>query len=95
MRSWFPFLGDRTVRRQLDRVFSRQMLGAALLSLTATKIVETALLLVAPRPPVRIVGWVVLFHVFLVGFAYWHRIEDAASDAAEAAADVGASKNEE
>lgn len=78
----------RRGRRRLEEIFSREVLGAVLVSVAAGKIVEQIIVIVAPSRPLRLVAWTLAFGVFVWVFVYWERLAGAAADAADAAEDA-------
>jgi hypothetical protein len=63
------------IRKYIDDVFSRNMLGSVLVGASAGKIVEKSLNLYLSSTTGLLVGWTVAFLFFIVLFAYWNRIE--------------------
>lgn len=74
-------------RRRVDEIFSREVLGSILVSLSMGKVVEAALAIVAPGAVAKLVGWLVLSVTFVLVFAYWERVARAAKQAAEDASE--------
>lgn len=83
-----------TTRRRIEEVFSRDVLGSILVSLALSKVVESALILVAPGMVARLVGWVVLAVAFIWLFVAWERVASAAKETTEKAADAAESAAE-
>lgn len=75
----------RRARQRLEEIFSRDVLGAVLVSLAAGKVVEQVVVLVAPMRVLRLVAWFVAFWLFVGLFVYWERVAERAKQAAEAA----------
>lgn len=76
----------RRARRRLEEIFSREVLGAVLVSLAAGKVVEQLVVIVAPWRPLRLVAWFVAFWLFVGLFVYWDRVAARAKETVEAAA---------
>jgi hypothetical protein len=70
-----------SVRERIDRVFSREVLGATFVGLSAGKIVETAIGLLPAVPAVRFVGWGVTFVAAVALFVTWESVEQVVEDA--------------
>lgn len=80
-------LRDRRTRarRRVEEIFSRDVLGSILVSLSLSKVVESALKIVAPGDVARLGGWIVLSLLFVLVFAYWERVARAVKKAADEA----------
>lgn len=78
----------RRTRRRLEEIFSRDVLGAVLVSLAAGKMVEQLVVIVAPSRALRFVAWTAAFALFVWLFVYWERVASAAAAAADAAEDA-------
>lgn len=98
MKDLLPYLGDRKARKAWDDIFSRDMLGSVILGGATGKFVENlvALSVLAVIGPDAdplwetlgyLAAWSVAIPVGIYVFAYWHRIESAASEAADAVSD--------
>jgi hypothetical protein len=66
------------IRKRVDEIFSRDMLGSVLVGASAGKIVEKGLNLVLDSTIALLAGWTVAFLAFVVLFAYWNRLESLA-----------------
>lgn len=89
-----PLLGDWKARQAFSEVFSRDVLGAVLVGTAAGKVVERSVLLVTGSLVAELIGWVIMFWVFVAMFAYWHRLEDKASEVKEKADEATDGNNE-
>lgn len=67
------------VRERIDRVFSRKVLGAALVASAAWKFVAVVVEELVPEPVLFEGGiWFAVFFLTVVVFVWWERIERAA-----------------
>ena len=98
MKDLLPYFGDRKARKAWDDIFSRDMLGSVILGGATGKFVEnlvalSVLVLVGPDAGAffevagYLAAWSVAIPVGIYVFAYWHRIEETASDAVESVSD--------
>ncbi|MFC6733422.1 MULTISPECIES: hypothetical protein [unclassified Haladaptatus] len=89
LRDYLPGVGEPIVRRRLDEIFSRQLLGAVLVGAGAAKIVEKVINIVLGPSDVRqLVGWTVMFFLAIALFVWWERVAKAANSAAERVGDA-------
>ncbi|WP_440008579.1 hypothetical protein [Halomicrococcus sp. SG-WS-1] len=71
-----PGLGEPFVRRRIDKVFSRKMLGAVFVGTAATQATEkTVVVAFAGEVSKQLLAWVGLFVVSVAAFVWWDRIE--------------------
>lgn len=78
----------RDPREVLAHLFSRGVLGSALVAVSVGKMVEKAVILLAPMSPAyRFVAWSGAALLFTTLYVYWADFQDAVSEAADAAAD--------
>lgn len=85
MRRFIPYLGDTRAIDAWDELFSRDMLGAVLVGAAIGKVVEKALNLIADGTAALLIAWSVAAVAFVIAFVYWHKLEQAAEDAKDAA----------
>jgi len=85
MRRFIPYLGDTKASKAWDELFSRDVLGAVLVGSASGKVVEKALNLWFDGTFELLIAWSVAVFVGIAVFVYWHRIEDAAEEAKDAA----------
>lgn len=83
LKSLLPYIGQTTVRKRIDEIFSRRMLGSVLLGSSAGKVVEKLLNLIFDTTFTLFIGWSVSFVVFAVLFIYWDVIETAVDEATD------------
>lgn len=83
MREWLSNLRDRrrTTRKRLEKIFSRDVLGSVLVSVSAGKVVEKVIVLAAPSTVARLVGWFGAFWLFVGLFVYWERVAETVEEA--------------
>lgn len=67
----------------MDKLFSRQMLGAVLVGGAAGKMVEKTLNLISGETFGLLVLWSISFVIFMGVFIYWDRLERATEDMAD------------
>ena len=79
IKSLIPYYGDRTVRKQIDKIFSRQMLGSVLLG----KFLGDYTAILATRYLGKDVGYGVGFVLIFIFFVYWEQISEKAEETAE------------
>lgn len=78
-KSLIPFYGDRKVRKQIDKIFSRQVLGAILLG----KFIGDYAAIMSTRMLGTDLGYLVGSATILITFVYWEQLEDAAKEGAD------------
>jgi len=73
----------------LDHLFSRGVLGSILVGTACGKTVEYGILILTPTVQVaRLAAWLTATFGFVILYVYWADFEQAASDAADSAADA-------
>lgn len=77
---WVPGMGSRKTREQVDKVFSRDVLGAVFVSSAAGKIVETLIALFFVTNLSKLFGWFVTFILAIYLFAYWDEVVDTGKE---------------
>ena len=90
VKSLIPYYGDYKVRKQIDEIFSRQMLGAVLLG----KFVGDYAAILATRFLGTDLGYGFGAVCIFVFFVYWEKISARAKDSAESVKE-GAEKAKE
>lgn len=81
VKNLIPYYGDYKVRKQIDQIFSRQMLGAVLLG----KFVGDYAAILATRYLGTDLGYGVGALFIFVFFVYWEKISARAKESAEKA----------
>lgn len=81
IKSLIPYYGKRSVRKQIDRVFSRQVLGSIILG----KFIGDYIAILTTRYLGTDLGYGLGIVMAFIIFIYWEQIEAAASDKAETA----------
>lgn len=80
---YLPFVGEPVVRRRLNEIFSRQLLGAVFVGAAAAKIIEKLIDLAYADTLGQLFAWSVTFVLAVSLFVWWERVERAAVDLAE------------
>lgn len=83
IKSLIPFIGERTVRKRLDEIFNRRMLGSVFIGSSGGKTVEKALQLFLDSTLSLFVGWATAFLLFIVLFIYWDLLAEAIEEEIE------------
>ena len=79
--SWtWHTMSSKSPGEHLDKLFSRQMLGAVLVGGAAGKMVEKTLNLISGETFGLLVLWSISFVIFMGVFIYWDRLERATED---------------
>lgn len=76
-----------TIREGLDRVFSRDVLGAVFVGMSAKQVVDSAVTLVTLDPVANFLLWVAVLAASIALFVYWDHLEARAEAAADEAAE--------
>lgn len=76
-------MSSKSPGEHLDKLFSRQMLGAVLVGGAAGKMVEKTLNLISGETFGLLVLWSISFVIFMGVFIYWDRLERATEDMAD------------
>lgn len=80
----------RDPRQVLAHLFSRGVLGSALVAVSVGKVVEKLVIILAPMSPFhRLIGWSVAAALFVTLYVYWADFEQAVEDATDAVSDSG------
>lgn len=74
----------RTAREQLDRLFSRKMLGSVLIGSSLGKVVEWQLNVRFDGASEMTAAWSAVFVLSVVIFVFWEHLERSAEDAVDA-----------
>ncbi|WP_433633853.1 hypothetical protein [Halomicrococcus sp. NG-SE-24] len=86
LEDFVPGLGKPFVRRRIDKVFSRKMLGAVFVGTAATQATEkTVVVAFAGEVSKQLLAWVGVFVASVVAFVWWDRIERRTELAADEA----------
>lgn len=75
------------IRRRLDEIFSRRMLGSVLVGLAGGKIIESIVNMISLTPKIKFWLWGILFVLFVALFVCWEYVQRTVEDAAEKAAE--------
>lgn len=99
LEDFVPGLGEPFVRRRIDKVFSRRMLGAVFVGTAATQATEkTVVVAFAGEVSKQLLAWVGVFVASVAAFVWWdcieRRTEFAAGEAGEATEEMTETVND-
>lgn len=74
-KSLFPFIGEKTVARRLDEIFSRELVVSSLFGAAIGGLSTTIVSLVTPTKPVALLAWGLFITCIVFIAVYWKTIQ--------------------
>ena len=78
----------KTASEHIDKLFSRQMLGAVFVGGAAGKVVEKVLNLITGETHGLLLLWMMTFVIFVFVFIYWDKLEQGTEETVEEVSQV-------